>query len=64
MIHDQVVTVIPRPEMTEGPQHADAFLHVYFDEVRRAREGGRTLVRQTSCAAAFSVYRVRTVTVV
>ena len=64
MIHDEVVTVIARPGIREGPQQTDVFLHVYFDSEENAREAGRSLARQKTSGAAFSVYRVRTLTVV
>ena len=64
IIHDEVVSVIPRPEMAEGPQQADVFLHVYFDSGDNAREGGRSLAGYRGPGIAFSVFRVRTLTVI
>jgi uncharacterized protein (TIGR02118 family) len=63
-IRDNVVTVIARPEMREGPQQADVFLHVYFDSVDRAREAARQFVQYDTASAAFSTVRVRTLTVI
>ena len=64
VIHDDVVTVIARPEMTEGPQQADGFLHVYFESVERARGGGRSLVAENVADVAYTVVRARTLTVI
>jgi hypothetical protein len=64
VIHDDVVDVMARPEMAQGPQHADTFLHLYFDSVTHARSAGEHLVMQTPEELAFSVFRVRTATVV
>jgi uncharacterized protein (TIGR02118 family) len=63
-IRDDVVSVIARPEMTAGPQQADAFLHVCFDTPQHAREAASQLARHPVTDAAYSVVRVRTVTVV
>jgi uncharacterized protein (TIGR02118 family) len=63
-IRDEVVTVIPRPEMSEGPQLADVFLHLYFDSVNRARVAGGHLATQNGSGAAFSTIRVRTLTII
>jgi len=64
LIRDDVTAVIPRPELREGPQHADFFLHLYFDTVEHARAAGRTLIAQSAPGAGLSVYRVRTLTIV
>ena len=64
VFRDDVVTVIPRPEMAVGPQRADVFLHLYFDTIDHAREVGRGLLSQTAPDVAFSVYRVRTITII
>ncbi|MEO8070422.1 MAG: EthD domain-containing protein, partial [Acidobacteriota bacterium] len=64
LIHDEVVAVIARPEMADGPQPADAFLHLYFDSADQAGAVGRSLLAQTGLDAAFTVVRVRTLTVI
>lgn len=64
IIHDDVVTIIPRPEMKEGPQQADVFLHLYFESVDAARQAGRTLAAQRVSGVTFSAYRMRTLTVI
>lgn len=64
LIRDDVVSVIARPEMPEGPQPADVFLHLYFATEDAARRAGRALVAGDGIDAAFTVVRVRTLTVV
>ena len=64
VIHDEVVDVIARPEMLEGPQQADRFLHLYFDDVARARHAGERLTSHNPDGLTYSVCRVRTLTVV
>ena len=63
LIRDDVLSVIGRPEMTEGPQHADLFLHAYFSSVAAAQRAADTII-QSRLDARYSVVRVRTLTVV
>jgi uncharacterized protein (TIGR02118 family) len=63
-IRDDVVSIIPRPEMAEGPQQAHLFLHLYFENAEATR-GAATALRTTDPGvAAFSMVRVRTLTVI
>jgi uncharacterized protein (TIGR02118 family) len=64
VIHDDVVEVIARPEMAEGPQRADVFLHLYFDDVERARHAAERITRDDAGGLDYSVFRVRTLTVI
>jgi uncharacterized protein (TIGR02118 family) len=63
LIRDDVVSVIARPEMADGPQHADVFLHAYFPGAAEARQAAERLLRNAP-EAPFMVVRVRTLTVV
>jgi uncharacterized protein (TIGR02118 family) len=64
VIRDDVVSVIARPELAEGPQPADFFLHLYFDSVEATRRAVPHLLSARTGHGSFSVVRVRTVTVV
>ena len=63
LIRDDLTAVIARPEMAEGPQQADVFLHAYFANRDSAQYAARSLVH-SDLRAPFSVVRVRTLTVV
>lgn len=63
LIRDDVAAVIPRPEMAEGPQQADVFLHAYFADADAALHAALFLA-QNGLDAPCSVVRVRTLTVV
>jgi uncharacterized protein (TIGR02118 family) len=64
VIHDDVIEVIARPEMADGPQRAEVFLHLYFDDVERARRAGDLITKDDPGGLAYSVFRVRTLTVI
>lgn len=63
LIRDDVAQVIARPEMADGPQQADVFLHAYFRDVDAAQHAAQEL-SHTNLHAPFSIVRVRTLTVV
>ena len=63
VMRDDVTAVIARPEMAEGPQQADVFLHAYFADPDAAQRAARALA-QSDLRAPFSIVRVRTLTVV
>lgn len=63
LIRDDVAAVIARPEMAEGPQQADVFLHAYFADADTAQHAGQDLAH-TDLRAPFTIVRVRTLTVV
>ncbi len=63
-IRDDVVTVIPRPEMATVRNWRTSFCTCDFDTTETARQAGRTLARPRPSGAAFSVYRMRTLTVI
>ena len=63
LVRDDVISVIARPEMTEGPQHADLFIHAYFSSVAAAQRAADSII-QHRLDAPCSVVRVRTMTVV
>ena len=63
VIRDDLAAVIARPEMVEGPQQADVFLHAYFATADAAQTAARAIA-QDRLHAPCSVVRVRTLTVV
>ncbi len=63
-IRDDVTDVIARPEMARGPQGADMVIHLYFHSTQACRDAGRALPALAIPGAAFSVYRVETLTVI
>jgi uncharacterized protein (TIGR02118 family) len=61
IFRDDVASVIARPEMKDGPQSVDTFLHLFFDSVDAARRSGGALQKQLG-PSVVAVYRVRTMT--
>jgi len=67
LVRDNVASILARREMAEGPQHVDAFLHIYFDRPESARRAGQTLAERYGLATKapnefLSIFRVRTIT--